>query len=320
MRPRYFQTGCLEMTAHAHTQATYTRLNSFSAFREDFVRRILTMDVIDRNCVDPRADLTLMPLAVALKDLLTRPEDLAGHAVHPGPALCLLDGYLRSLTSLEEPPSAELAPIIGVHLLDLVAAAFGPTAEAAEIVAKRGVKAARVQAILAEIARHFSDPEFELDSVARTLSLSRRYVQQLVEPVSGSLKRKLEKPEQRLASQPRRLGSFSASFPGQKLRRICLSLGNIVNSHTPRTNAAETGLAGWGERIRTSELQKLRPSNCRVRCEGVEREDRRANMRKIGACWSPVVEDLVQVSVDIERRAAQRAERVVHVVRMPHLD
>jgi hypothetical protein len=38
-----------------------------------------------------------------------------------------------------------------------VAAAFGPTAEAAEIVAKRGVKAARVRAILAEIARRFGD-------------------------------------------------------------------------------------------------------------------------------------------------------------------
>jgi hypothetical protein len=35
-----------------------------------------------------------------------------------------------------------------------------------------------------------------------------------------------------------------------------------------------------------------------------EREDRRAHMRKIGAFWSPVVEGLVQVNVDIERRAA----------------
>jgi AraC-like DNA-binding protein len=158
----------------------------FSAFREEFVRRILTMDVIDRSGGHPSADLTLIPLAAALKNLMAHREDLAGHAVHPRPALQLLDGYLGSLTSLEEPPSSELAPIIRVHLLDLVAAALGPTAEAADIVAKRGVKAARVRAILGEIARRFSDPDFDLDRIARTLGLSRRYVQQLLEETGKS--------------------------------------------------------------------------------------------------------------------------------------
>src|SRR5216684_5552207 len=198
----------------------------FSAFREEFVRRILRMDVIDHSGGRPRADLTFMPLgpvavgtlagtsaeflrqkhhlkdgsddfileiiktgpiqfthageertydtgsacffdqgrprrgfgpcndgsvrnvtvrAAALKTLVAHPEDLAGRAVHPGPALRLLDGYLRSLTSLEDPPSPELAPIIGVHVLDLVAATLGPTAEAKEVVAKRGVRAARLR-------------------------------------------------------------------------------------------------------------------------------------------------------------------------------
>jgi AraC-like DNA-binding protein len=129
--------------------------------------------------------------AAALKTLVAHPEDLAGQPVRPGPALRLLDGYLRSLTSLEEPPSPELAPIIGVHLLDLMAAALGPTAEAAEIVAQRGVKAARLRAILAEIARHFSDPDFDLDNVARTLSLSRRYIQQLLEETGKSFTERL---------------------------------------------------------------------------------------------------------------------------------
>ena len=243
----------------------------FSAFREEFARRILAMDVIDQSGGCPRIDLTFMPLgpvavgalaatpaefirhehhlkdsnddfhleiietgpvqfahageeriydsgsacfidqarpmrgfgprygsirnitvpAAVLKTLVAHPEDLAGHAVHPGPALRLLDGYLRSLTALEEPPSSELAPTIGVHLLDLVAATLGPTAEAAEIVAKRGVKATRLRAILAEIARRFSDPDFDLDNVARTLSLSRRYIQQLLEETGKSFTERL---------------------------------------------------------------------------------------------------------------------------------
>jgi AraC-like DNA-binding protein len=136
------------------------------------------MDVRDHNAGHPRTDL--MPLAAALENFMAHPKDLAGQAVHQRLALRLLDGYLRSLASLEEPPSAELAPIIGVHLLDLAAATLGPTTEASEILAKRSVKAARLRAILAEIARHFSDPDFELDTVARALGLSRRYVQQLL--------------------------------------------------------------------------------------------------------------------------------------------
>jgi AraC-like DNA-binding protein len=124
--------------------------------------------------------------AAALKSLVAHPEDLSGRAVRPGPAFSLLDGYLRSLASLEEPPSSELASAIGVHLLDLVAATLGPTAEAANIVTERGVKAARLQAILAEVARRFSDPNFDLDNVAGALGLSRRYVQKLFEGTGKS--------------------------------------------------------------------------------------------------------------------------------------
>jgi AraC-like DNA-binding protein len=124
--------------------------------------------------------------ASALKSLVAHPEDLLGRAVRPGPVLRLLDGYLRSLTSLEEPPSPGLASTIGVHLLDLMAATLGPTAEAANIVADRGVKAARLRAILEEVARRFSDPNFDLDIVARALGLSRRYVQKLLEETGKS--------------------------------------------------------------------------------------------------------------------------------------
>jgi hypothetical protein len=51
---------------------------------------------------------------------------------------------------------------------------LGPTAEAKEIVAKRGLRAARLRAILAEIAGHFSNPNFDLDRVAGTLETTIR--------------------------------------------------------------------------------------------------------------------------------------------------
>jgi AraC-like DNA-binding protein len=48
------------------------------------------------------------------------------------------------------------------------------------------VKAARLRAILTEVARRFSDPDFDLDNVAGALGLSRRYVQQLLEETGKS--------------------------------------------------------------------------------------------------------------------------------------
>lgn len=124
--------------------------------------------------------------AAALRSLVAQPEDLSGRPVRPGPALRLLDHYLLSLASFKEPPSSKLASTIGVHLLDLVAATLGPTAEAANIVTERGVKAARLQAILAEVAQRFSDPNFDLNNVAGALGMSRRYVQKLLEGTGKS--------------------------------------------------------------------------------------------------------------------------------------
>jgi AraC-like DNA-binding protein len=43
-----------------------------------------------------------------------------------------------------------------------------------------------LRAILAEVARRFGDPNCDLDSVARVLGLSRRYVQQLLEETGKS--------------------------------------------------------------------------------------------------------------------------------------
>ena len=238
----------------------------FPAFREEFARRVLMMDVIDRSGGRPRIEVTFLPLGpvaighlastpaefirhqrhlrdrsdgfvlqivksgpihfthvgeeracdpgwahfvdqerplravvpgparirhiavqpAALKTLVPHPEDLAGHALHPGPALSLLDGYLQSLAGLADPLSADLASIVGGHLLDLIAAALGPAADAAELVAARGVKAARLHAILAEIAGHYAEPDFDLDDVARTLRLSRRYLQRPLEETGKS--------------------------------------------------------------------------------------------------------------------------------------
>jgi AraC-like DNA-binding protein len=49
-----------------------------------------------------------------------------------------------------------------------------------------GRKAARRRAVLAEIARRFCDPEFDLTDAARNLGLSQRYIQRLLEETGKS--------------------------------------------------------------------------------------------------------------------------------------
>jgi AraC-like DNA-binding protein len=236
----------------------------FSAFREEFVRQHLAMDVIDHSGGRARTGVTLVPLGpvtlfwldsapaefirgkqhlrdggdafllgfvrsgpvrfghagdediyeagsaafcdqgqqwraiggdfrlrtvtvnnAALKTLMPDPEDLAGRPLRPGPALCLFDSYLRSLAADELPPPA-LAPVIGGHLLDLVAAVLGPSRDAAEIIRRRGVRAARLRAILTAIAHRFTDPGFGVGDLARAVGVSRRYAQGLLEETGKS--------------------------------------------------------------------------------------------------------------------------------------
>ena len=108
--------------------------------------------------------------AHAVKTLVAHPEDLAGHPGSPGTRTPLAR-RLRAIThGPRRTPVIRFGPDRRRSLLDLVAAALGPTVEAEEIVAKRGVKAARLRAILAEIALRFSDPEFDLDALVGTLS------------------------------------------------------------------------------------------------------------------------------------------------------
>jgi transcriptional regulator GlxA family with amidase domain len=73
-----------------------------------------------------------------------------------------------------------------VDICCTLAAALGPTAETVEFIGKRGVKAARLRAILAEVARRFSKRDFDLDNMAGTLGLSRRYIQVPLEETGKS--------------------------------------------------------------------------------------------------------------------------------------
>ena len=93
----------------------------------------------------------------------------------------LFFNYARSLhEELGELMPGETAQC-ATHVQDLALMALGATREAAEIAAGRGVRAARLKAIRADIERHLTEPDLSADRIAARHSISPRYLRSLFE-------------------------------------------------------------------------------------------------------------------------------------------
>jgi AraC-like DNA-binding protein len=93
----------------------------------------------------------------------------------------ILQAYLISLVSTAGGLSSTVATLADRHLRELLANIFDPEGDLARAGSYGGVKAARLQAVIAEIARRLSDPDLNAATLGRRLGLSERYVQQLLE-------------------------------------------------------------------------------------------------------------------------------------------
>lgn len=96
-------------------------------------------------------------------------------------ALQLLKGYLRLLRDAETPLSAQAEHAVVTHIYDLVALAFGPARDVAEIALGRGVQAARLDAIKKHILSNLRDHRLSVQRVAAVQGVTTRYVQMLFE-------------------------------------------------------------------------------------------------------------------------------------------
>jgi AraC-like DNA-binding protein len=120
-------------------------------------------------------------------------------------ALMLLSKYCHILES--GPPLVSSAVITHVSetILDLVGLATGAKGEQAELAGLRGLKAARLQAILSRIRADFSNPHISARSIAQDLGISERYVQDVLEQSGQSLttrvlEHRLQKARQMLSN------------------------------------------------------------------------------------------------------------------------
>lgn len=91
-------------------------------------------------------------------------------------ALVLLRHYVASLPEQMADPT--LAGLVATHVHDLMALAIGATGEGREIARGRGVRAARLETIKADLAR---DASQSIDEIARRQGVTPRYVQILFE-------------------------------------------------------------------------------------------------------------------------------------------
>ena len=96
-------------------------------------------------------------------------------------SLRLLVDYLGLLGSSQVPRSTELDRAISIHILDLIALSVGARQDAATEAQDRGVRAARLQAIKADVASRFSEEELSVATVAARHSVTLRYIHKLFE-------------------------------------------------------------------------------------------------------------------------------------------
>jgi AraC-like DNA-binding protein len=97
------------------------------------------------------------------------------------PSLTLLKAYLGALLSERKDLSPAMATLVDGQIRELLAHFLHPGGDLARSAPYGGVKAARLRAILDDIAKHIGDPTLNAVAVGHRLGISARYVQQIVD-------------------------------------------------------------------------------------------------------------------------------------------
>ena len=119
--------------------------------------------------------LALAPLVSAVEDKAMRliPRD--------NEALQLLVGYLKIVREDVALSTPELRHLATTHVHDLVAAAIGASRDGAAIAQERGVRAARLAAVKADVMAHVGDCSLSVNAVAARHGVTPRLIQLMFE-------------------------------------------------------------------------------------------------------------------------------------------
>ena len=172
----------------------------------------------------------VMPRA-ALAPLVTGIDDIAMRPIPRGSeALALLTRYL-AIVHADVATTPALRHRVATHVHDLVAMAIGATRDGAEIAKARGVRAARLAAIKADVMTRTGERDLTLAAVAARHRISPRSVQVLFESEGVTFSQFVI--EQRLARAYRMLGD--PRFAGMTVSAVALAAGFGDLSHFNRS-------------------------------------------------------------------------------------
>ncbi|MGQ0684074.1 AraC family transcriptional regulator [Bradyrhizobium sp.] len=120
--------------------------------------------------------------AAVLNSLIVGLDATVTPAIAGNPdAVRLLVGYLGCLRDEAALSAPDLRQSIVTHIHDLVALAVGATRDAAEVAQGRGLGAARLRAIKAEVNANLDRQELSAETVALSQGITPRYVRKLFE-------------------------------------------------------------------------------------------------------------------------------------------
>lgn len=117
----------------------------------------------------------LRALIPNLDDALARP--LSGETG----VLQLLDNYLAMLEQGERASAPALRQTVATHIQDLISVALGSARDYLEIASGRGIRAARMQSIKADIAKNLADGDVRANAIAVRHRVTTRYIHKLFE-------------------------------------------------------------------------------------------------------------------------------------------
>ncbi len=117
-----------------------------------------------------------------LRQTMGNADDLVAFAKPGGSqALTLLAGYAALLQRQGTIASKPLAQFATDTLLDLMALALGAEGDTRELANARGLRAARLQAVLGQIQQRYADVGFSTRDIAAALRISARYVNDILQ-------------------------------------------------------------------------------------------------------------------------------------------
>lgn len=167
----------------------------------------------------------LLPMVPKAEAALMRPVPAENEALR------LLTSYLDSLRALGHAATgADFAHTAAMHIADLVALAVGTNRDAAELASKRGLHAARLNAVKRWVLAQLGSPELSIRTAAAAAGLSPRSLQLLFE-IEGTTFSKYVLRE-RLALAHRRLSMLQ--FEKRTIGEIAYDCGFGDLSHFTR--------------------------------------------------------------------------------------